>query len=100
MADPEKSGDEKKKKSAVRVHFLLPKGKSKDTCSDDLEEAFEQCDQNNLNPFWITEDKAFTLKPEKTVIPIFQRHIWQRCFMIANKLSLLVHPQQRWRRFQ
>ena len=67
MADPETSGDEKKKKSAVRVHFLLPKGKSKDTCSDDLEEAFEQCDQNNLNPFWITDDKAFTLKPEKTV---------------------------------
>ena len=29
VEDAEPSGDEKKKKSAVRVHFVLPKGKSK-----------------------------------------------------------------------
>ncbi len=53
--------------SAVTVRFVLPKGKTEATCSDELSEAFEKSEENLLKPTWISHDDVLQLNPGKTV---------------------------------
>ena len=67
---PDKTSEnksDKPKKIAVTVHFLLPKGKTEDTCSEDLVDAFDQVKEHKMTPIWIEEDKAFEITPSKSV---------------------------------
>ena len=58
---------DKPKKIAVTVHFLLPKGKTEDTCSEDLVDAFDQVKEHKMTPIWVEEDKALKITPSKSV---------------------------------
>lgn len=49
------------------VRFVLPKGKTETTCTEDLSYAFDQSQDNGLNPNWIEHDKCLALRPGKTV---------------------------------
>ena len=51
----------------VSIYFLLPQGKNRNTCSEDLSDAFDQSMENGLHPTWITYDKALAMTPCKTV---------------------------------
>ena len=64
------AGDEKDSSNSgggVTIYFLLPHGKTRDTCSENLSDAFDQSEENGLNPTWINTDKTLTQKPTKTV---------------------------------
>lgn len=53
--------------SGVSIYFLLAKGKSSETCSEDLSDAFDQSKENGLEPTWMDTDKALKHTPLKTV---------------------------------
>ena len=52
----------------VCIFFMLPRGKTKETCSEDLSDAFDQSTENGLSPIWITTDQTLSKTPSKTVI--------------------------------
>lgn len=52
----------------VTIYFLLAQGKTHETCSEDLSDAFDQSVEGGLSPSWITSDKALSMKPSKTVL--------------------------------
>ena len=52
--------------SAVVIRFVLPKGKNEATCSDELSEAFGKCQEQDMNPTWITTNEALAINPGKT----------------------------------
>ena len=54
-------------RGGVAIYFLLPQGKSEETCSEKLSDAFSQSEENGLTPMWIASDKALAKKPTKTV---------------------------------
>ena len=49
------------------IRFVLPKNKSETTCSEDLSYAFDQAQDEHMNPSWIKEESCLSLIPEKTV---------------------------------
>ena len=51
----------------VVLRFVLPRGKNEATCSDELSDAHEKCEENDMKPTWITSDDALDLTPIKTV---------------------------------
>ena len=51
---------------AVTIFFLLPKGKTATTCSEDLSDAYDQATDHELSPSWMTSDQALSKKPLKT----------------------------------
>ena len=51
----------------VVLRFVLPRGKNEATCSDELSDAHEKCEENGMKPTWITSDDALDLTPVKTV---------------------------------
>ena len=51
---------------AVVLRFVLPRGKNEATCTEELSEAFEKCEDNDMKPAWIGCDDALGLKPTKT----------------------------------
>ena len=50
------------------IRFVLPKGKTETTCSEDLGCAFDQAQDLHLNPNWIDEEDCKALTPAKTVL--------------------------------
>ena len=52
---------------SLSVRFLLPRGKTETTCTEDLSYAFDQAQDNDFNPSWIDEDSCLELNPGKTV---------------------------------
>ena len=60
------SGDVSEDGSVV-LRFVLPRGKNEATCSDELSDAHEKCEENGMKPTWITSDDALDLTPVKTV---------------------------------
>ena len=70
--DP-KNGQEKKTVppsdtgQGVAIYFLLPQGKTQDTCAETLSDAYDQSDESGLSPVWISTDKVLGRKPTKTV---------------------------------
>ena len=50
----------------VSLRFVLPRGKNEATCTDELSDAFEKCQENQMNPRWISSDEASALSPTKT----------------------------------
>ena len=52
---------------SLLIQFVLPKGKTETTCSEDLSYAFDQAQDNNLNPSWLEEEDCLKLNPGKTV---------------------------------
>ena len=72
--DPEKKTSEKTvppsdtgQGQGVAIYFLLPQGKTQDTCAETLSDAYDQSDESGLNPVWISTDKVLGRKPTKTV---------------------------------
>ena len=53
--------------TGVQIYFLLAPGKTPDTCSENLSDAYDQCVENKLDSTWISTDKALAKKPVKTV---------------------------------
>ena len=66
----EKGENEKKDKDktgGVTIYFLLAPGKTPDTCTESLSDAYDQSDESGLKPTWINTEKALAQKPSKTV---------------------------------
>ena len=61
------SGDDSADGGSVVLRFVLPRGKNEATCTEELSEAFEKCEDNDMKPAWIGCDDALGLKPTKTV---------------------------------
>ena len=53
----EMSGDVSEDGSVV-LRFVLPRGKNEATCTEELSEAFEKCEDNDMKPAWIGCDDA------------------------------------------
>ena len=53
--------------NALMIRFVLPKGKTETTCSEDLGYAFDEAQDQDINPMWIDEDDCLALNPAKTV---------------------------------
>ena len=49
------------------IRFILPKGKTETTCSEDLGYAFDQAQDHGLEPTWIDEQDCLSINPGKTV---------------------------------
>ena len=67
MASTEDNGEE----ISLSIRFVLPRGKTETTCSEDLGYAFDQAQDNGLNPVWIDEEDSLNLNPGKTVNILF-----------------------------
>ena len=63
MASTEDNGEE----VSLSIRFVLPRGKTETTCSEDLGYAFDQAQDNGLNPSWIDEEDSLNVNPGKTV---------------------------------
>ena len=63
MASTEDNGEE----ISLSIRFVLPRGKTETTCSEDLGYAFDQAQDNGLNPSWIDEEDSLNVNPGKTV---------------------------------
>ena len=61
------SGDVSSEEGSVVLRFVLPRGKNETTCSEELSEAFEKCEDNDMKPAWVSCDDASDLTPTKTV---------------------------------
>ena len=62
---------DKDKSGGVTIYFLLAPGKTPDTCTESLSDAYDQSDESGLTPTWINTEKALAQKPTKTVIFYF-----------------------------
>ena len=62
---------DKDKTGGVTIYFLLAPGKTPDTCTESLSDAYDQSDESGLKPTWINTEKALAQKPTKTVIFYF-----------------------------
>ncbi len=52
----------------VTLRFVIPKGKTEATCSEELAFAFENAQEQELSPKWISHDETLNiLHPVKTV---------------------------------
>ena len=51
------------------IRFILPKGKTETTCSEDLGYAFDQAQDHDMSPEWMDEEESTSLRPAKTVSP-------------------------------
>ena len=49
------------------IRFILPKGKTETTCSEDLGYAFDQAQDHGLEPTWSDEQDCLSINPGKTV---------------------------------
>ena len=49
------------------IRFILPKGKTETTCSEDLGYAFDQAQDHGLEPTWTDEQDCLSINPGKTV---------------------------------
>ena len=61
----EMSGDVSEDGSVV-LRFVLPRGKNEATCTEELSEAYEKCEDNDMKPEWISCHAALDLTPTKT----------------------------------
>ena len=95
---------EEKEDVPLIVRFILPKGKTETTCSEDLGYAFDQAQDHGLEPTWSDEQdclsinpgktvriyhvsKATTIKVEKTTIIIKNKHFYAY-FLFINRLLI------------
>ena len=58
---------EEKEDIPLIVRFILPKGKTETTCSEDLGYAFDQAQDHGLEPTWSDEQDCLSINPGKTV---------------------------------
>ena len=58
-------GDE----ASLLIRFILPKGKTETTCSEDLGYAFDQAQDHDMSPTWMDEKECIGYRPVKTVSP-------------------------------
>jgi hypothetical protein len=58
---------EESDEASVCLRFVLPKGKTEMTCSEELAFAFENSQENGLAPIWTTHDDTLNISPVKTV---------------------------------
>ena len=57
---------------SLLIRFVLPKGKTETTCTEDLGYAFDQAQDHCMAPTWIDEDDCAALNPAKTVSTIYK----------------------------
>ncbi|XP_057320530.1 DNA topoisomerase 2-binding protein 1-A isoform X3 [Microplitis mediator] len=58
---------------SLNIYFVIfSKHKSEQNCSDDMWDAFNKCQDNDLLPRWITEDECKIMKPTKTDIFVLE----------------------------
>ena len=66
---------EESDEASVCLRFVLPKGKTEMTCSEELAFAFENSQENGLAPIWTTHDDTLNISPVKTVtVKIINTH--------------------------
>jgi hypothetical protein len=59
--------DDSASQDGVVLRFVLPRGKNETTCSDELSDAHDKCEEHEMKPKWIASDDAMELTPTKTV---------------------------------
>lgn len=52
---------------SVALRFVVPKGKTEASCSEELALTFETSAENGLEPQWISHTNVLKLSPVKTV---------------------------------
>ena len=52
---------------SLLIRFILPKGKTETSCTEDLGYAFDQAQDNDMSPSWMDEEECIGLSPAKTV---------------------------------
>lgn len=55
------------KEVSVVLRFVVPKGKTEASCSEELALTFETSAENGLEPQWISHSDTLKLNPKKTV---------------------------------
>ncbi|XP_034950082.1 DNA topoisomerase 2-binding protein 1 isoform X2 [Chelonus insularis] len=77
----------------LNIYFVvLSKYESAEQCSDDMWEAFNKCQENELEPTWICEKECYNLSPTKTdifVIEEFQGMLFEK---LQNFKCLIIGP--------
>ncbi len=54
--------------SYFTLRIVLPRGKTEATCSEALSEVFEECQDHEIKPVWISHDDVLELSPVKQVL--------------------------------
>ena len=63
------SANDVEEEISLIIRFVLPKGKTETTCSEDLGYAFDQAQDHDIMPItWIDEEDCMALNPAKTVM--------------------------------
>ena len=76
---------DKDKTGGVTIYFLLAPGKTPDTCTESLSDAYDQSDESGLKPTWINTEKALAQKPTKTVrFYIITNLVLQKSLSVTN----------------
>lgn len=52
---------------SLLIRFILPKGKTETSCSEDLGYAFDQAQDHDMSPAWLDEEECTAISPAKTV---------------------------------
>ena len=61
------SANDAEEEISLVIRFVLPKGKTETTCSENLGYAFDQAQDHDMPPTWIDEEDCVALNPAKTV---------------------------------
>ena len=86
------SGDVSEDGSVV-LRFVLPRGKNEATCSEELSEAFEKCEDNDMKPAWISSDEALVLEPTKTDVFVLDPFEGEAFDSLCKTKCTVIGPQ-------
>lgn len=80
--------------TSLKIYFvILSKHGDKDNCSDNMLEAFQKCEANELSLDWIHEDDCSQLTPEKTDIFVFQEFGGNLFNKLKTTKCLIIGPK-------